>query len=87
VVALRFVDSVAIAGEVTSVSVGGTSPNVSTIQPGRLEADGSVVAISANQRADGWLVTRKYTDRAANKAAVEAVFVPFANVRTALLGE
>ena len=47
----------------------------------RLEADGSAVPISANQRADGLLLECDRHNRVTNKAETERIFVAFSNIR------
>ena len=48
----------------------------------RLEADGSVVRISANQRADGLALERPYVDRADGQTKCERAFVPWSNLKS-----
>lgn len=83
-VAAYFVNSVLFSGEQMSVSLG---RNADSITPGRLEGDGSVVAVGANQRADGLVIKMKRSNLNTRERYVAQAFVPFANVRSVEYGE
>lgn len=83
VVALRFVESVPFGG--TEATFADLSPGKSNrVASARIEADGSVVAISSGQRSDGMLLERDWTDRVDNRKRTERVFVPWANIRAVI---
>lgn len=79
-----FVDSVSFGGDVLSVSIG---RNVDVIAPARLERDGTIVFVEANQRADGILLRRRHHDLNTHARVMQQTFVPWANIRSLAYGE
>lgn len=73
----HFVNAAAFDGVNQSVSV---PRNADSIVPARLEPDGTAVAISSGQRADGIVIRRKVTVRSNNTKLVVQSFVPWANI-------
>lgn len=60
---------------------------VDIVQPARLQADGSPVAIKDNERADGLLLTKSMPGRDNKPPYVAQSFVPWASVKNVLYGE
>ena len=79
-----FVDSVPFGGECMGVSIG---RNVDSIAPARLEGDGTIKTVEANQRADGIVIRRKHSDLNTHARVVMQTFVPWSNVRSISYGE
>lgn len=76
-VSAHFVNAVPFDGVVQSASV---PRNADSIVPARLEPDGTAVAISSGQRADGILIRRRVTVRSNNTKLLAQSFVPWANI-------
>ena len=84
IAAAFFVDSVPFGGECMGVSIG---RNVDSIAPVRLEGDGTIKTVEANQRADGIVIRRKHSDLNTHARVVMQTFIPWSNVRSISYGE
>jgi hypothetical protein len=78
---VRFRDVVPFNGT-EAPYVAPTAINGIQVWPARMEADGSIVRIGANQRADGLAFERHFISRADNKANSERIFVSWANIKS-----
>ena len=83
-VGLRLIESVPFAGEeLTNPTLKGHGPRgqVDSFTAVRLDVDGRMVPISANQRADGIALDRDFLNRDTNKPAHERVVVGLSGIR------